>query len=225
MEKSTITIEIKQDVSILLLWIVGGILLVTIACYLPPSSTEVWPVLHSGGLAAMAYLLTLVFYIVRKPVSGKARILAIICVAITIAALSYSSLQLRSNAHWQAEQLIRIRAIIGRGVMRTKTPPMLLKTLQAFYNQEQASHENLAQIFQKLNGPVTIGANINTPYYDGDSMKVIVQTLDPDRVVLVSQETYIKGYDQDFKNCNGQEGMVQEKCILTAKGITYESEN
>jgi hypothetical protein len=44
-------------------------------------------------------------------------------------------------------------------------------------------------------------------------------------IELLSQETYVKGRDPQFKNHNGQVGMIQEKIILTEKGITYVPEN
>jgi hypothetical protein len=56
-------------------------------------------------------------------------------------------------------------------------------------------------------------------------MKVVVESLDPDRIVLVSQETSVKGRDPNFKNYDGKSGMVQERFILTEEGITYVSEN
>ena len=40
MEKSTLTIEIKQEVSVFLVWIVAGIMLVLIAFFLRPHRTN-----------------------------------------------------------------------------------------------------------------------------------------------------------------------------------------
>jgi len=225
MEKSTVTIEIKQEVTVLFLWIVGGVVLVAAACVFTPSSTELWPALFAGGIAAIVYLLALIISILRKPVSGKARALLLIGFVLTIAALVTSSLQQRSNARWQVEQMSHIRETIARGVIRTSMPALLLRTLETYYQQEPSKKENLAKVFQRLNGNATVGTNIHKPTYDQDSLKTFVQALEPDRVVLVSQELFVKGNNRHFKNYNGLEGMVQEKCILTAKGISYESEN
>jgi hypothetical protein len=225
MEKSTITIEIKQEVSILLLWIVGGIIFVSIAFLIPPSSMELWPQFYAAGVAAIVYLIALLSYAVRKPVSIKARIIAIACFVIALGALTFSSIQQDKQSHWQTDKLMQARSVIGRGIMLVKIPSPLLGTLQAFHQQGSTKKENLAQVFQRLNDNVSVGSNIYKPEYEGDVFKIFVQSLEPDRVELVSQETYVKGRNSQFKNYNGQKGMIQEKCILTAKGIKYESEN
>ena len=225
MEKSTITIEIKQEVSILLLWLVGGIILVSIAFLIPPRSTELWPQFYAGGIAAIIYLIALFIYAVRKPVSTRARVIAIVCFVITLGALVFSSIQMDKNANWQKDKLMQIRCIIGRGIIMHKIPQPLLKTLQVFHQQGSIKKETLAQVFQQLYDNASVGSNINKPEYEGDTLKIFVKILEPDRVVLVSQETYVKGRNPQFNNYNGQKGMIQEKCILTSKGIKYESEN
>jgi hypothetical protein len=70
-----------------------------------------------------------------------------------------------------------------------------------------------------------VGANIRKSEWKGDERQVIVTKLEPAVIELLSQETYVKGRDPQFKNHNGQVGMIQEKFILTEKGITYVSEN
>jgi hypothetical protein len=225
MEKSTITIEIKQEVSILLLWIVGGIIFVSIAFFIPSSSTELWPQFYTAGVAAIVYLIALLIYAVRKPVSIKARVIAIVCFGFTLGGITFSSIQMDSNAHWQINKIMQIRGIIGRGTMTYMMPQPLFKTLKVFHEQRSIKKETIAQIFQRLNDNVSVGSNIYKPEYEGDILKIFVKALEPDRVELVSQETFVKGRNPQFNNYNGQKGMIQEKCVLTARGITYESEN
>ena len=225
MEKSTITIEIKQEISILLLWLVSGIIFVSAAFFIPPSSTELWQQFYAVSIAAIIYLIALLIYAVRKPVSIKTRIIIVGCFVIVLGAFVFSSIQSDSLAHRQMENLMQARGIIGRGIMTYKMPQPLFKTLKVFHEQGSIKKETIAQIFRRLNGNASVGSNINKPENERDSLKVIIQTLEPDKVILVSQETYVKGINPQFKNYNGQEGMIQEKCTLTAKGIKYESEN
>ena len=150
MEKSTITIEIKQEVSILLLWIVGGIIFVSIAFLIPPSSMELWPQFYAAGVAAIVYLIALLSYAVRKPVSIKARIIAIACFVIALGALTFSSIQQDKQSHWQTDKLMQARSVIGRGIMLVKIPSPLLGTLQAFHQQGSTKKENLAQVFPEF---------------------------------------------------------------------------
>lgn len=154
-----------------------------------------------------------------------ARAAATASVIFTMGCLLFSTLQMDSNAHWQVKKMLDIRATGGRGHMRTTMPPPLLKTLQAFHQQGSLKKETLAQVFHRLNDHAAVGSNIHKPYYDQDSLKTYIQALEPDKIILVSQEVYVRGKNPRFKNYNGQEGMIQEKCILTSKGITYESEN
>ena len=225
MEKLTITIEIKQEVSILFLYLAGGIILVSIAFFISAPSTELWSQFYAGGIAAILYLTAILIYALRKPVSIKARIIVIACFLITLGAIIFSSIQMDMQSHWQSDKMLQIRGTIGRGVMMYKMPPPLFKTLKVFHEQGSIKKETLAQIFQRLNDHASVGSNINKPMYDGDTLKVFIKTLVPDRVELVSQETFVKGRNPQFNNYNGQKGMIQEKCILTARGIKYESEN
>jgi len=225
MEKTTITIEIKQEVSIIFIYLVGGIILVSSAFFIPAHSTELWPQFYAAGIAAIIYLIALLLYAVRKPVSIKACIVAIACFLITLSALIFSSIQMDKQSHWQADKLMQIRGTIGRGVMMNKMPPPLFKTLKVFHEQGSIKKETISQIFQRLNNNASVGSNISKPIYEGDSLKLFIKELEPDRVELVSQETYVKGRNPQFDNYNGQKGMIQEKCILTARGIKYESEN
>jgi hypothetical protein len=225
MEKTTITIEIKQEVSIILVWLVSGIVFVSVAFFIPSKSTELWPQFYAGGIAAIIYLIALLLYAVRKPVSIKARIIATACSIITLGALIFSSIQMDNQSHWQADKLMQIRGIIGRGTMTCMIPQPLFKTLKVFHEQGLIKKETIAQIFQRLNDNASVGSNIHKPENEGDILKIFVQSLEPDRVVLVSQETFVKGRNPEFNNYNGQKGMIQERCILTAMGIKYESEN
>jgi hypothetical protein len=225
MEKTTITIEIKQEVSLLLLWLAGGIIFVSIAFFIPAQTTDLWPQFYAAGGAAFVYLITLLLYTLRKPVSTKACVITLVCFMIILGALVISSLQSDSLSHWQAKRLMQMKGVIGRGVMLYKMPQPLLETLRAFHQQMPGDKETLSQVFRRLNGKATVGSNINKPEYEGDSLKVFVQSLEPDIVVLVAQETFVKGRNPEFLNFNGQKGMIQEKCTLTSKGVKYESEN
>jgi hypothetical protein len=225
MEKMTITIEIKQEVSILLLWLAGGIVAVTIAFFIPAQTTELWPQFYTAGGAALVYLIALLLYSVRKPVSMTARILTLACSVITLGAIVFSSIRMDSTSHVQMNTLANMKTTHVREIMFYKLPRPLLATLRAYYQQEPGKKETLSQVFQRQNGSVPVGSNINKPLSEGDTLKIIVETVEPDRLVLVTQETSVKGRDPEFLNYNGQKGMIQEKCTLTTKGVKYESEN
>jgi hypothetical protein len=225
MEKTTVTIEIKQEVSITLLWIAGGVIAVSSAFLLAPQSAELWPAANLAGVIAGVYLVALLLYALRKPLSAKLRILVGMVALVAMACTAFTWMRMEDQSRWQAEELMKIRAVIGRGIMKNEMPKPLLKTLEAYHQQGARKKKSLADVFRNLQPGVAACSNIHKPMWEGDPMRVIVETLDPDRIVLVSQETYVKGRDPNFKNYDGKTGMVQEKFILTERGISHVSEN
>jgi hypothetical protein len=225
MEKTTVTIEIKQEVSITLLWIAGGVIAVSSAFLLAPQSAELWPAANLAGVIAGVYLVALLLYALRKPLSAKLRILVGMVALVAMACTAFTWMRMEDQTRWQADEVMRIRAVVGRGIRIHEMPQPLLKTLDVYHNQGPRKKETLADVFRRIHDGATTGSNIYKPQWEGDTMTMIVETLEPDRVVLVSQETYVRGRDPGFKNYNGQKGMVQEKFILTERGISHVSEN
>lgn len=225
MEKSTVTIEIKQEVSITLLWVVAGVIIVSLVFLLTPPSLDLWPSLDAAGIAGVVYLIAMLTYALRKPVETKVRIWISIAAIVVLALGAFTWMKMQAQTEFQAEMMMKIRGVIGRGVMRRYLSEVPLKTLDEFYQQRGPNKASLADIFCKENPGAAVGANIHRPEWEGDWWKVVVTKLEPSTIELLSQETYVKGRDPQFKNRNGQVGMMQEKSILTEKGITYVSEN
>jgi len=225
MEKNTVTVEIKQEVSVTLLWIVGGVILVSLVFLLVPPAPDLWPSLNAAGIAGGIYLIAMLTYALRKPVETRLRIWIGIAAVVVLAAGAFTWVQMQNQTEWQAETLMKIRGLIGRGVMRYDMSEAALKTLEEFYREGGAKKESLADIFCRQNGGAAVGVNIHKPEWEGDQRQVIVAKLEPATIELISQETYVKGRNPQFKNRGGQLGMIQEKFILTEKGITHVSEN
>ena len=225
MEKNTITIEIKQEVSITLLWIVGGVVIVSLVFLLTPFSMELWPSVNAAGIAGAVYLIAMLAYALRKPLEMKIRVWIGIAAIVVLALGAFTWVRMQAQTEWQPETLMKIRGNIGRGVMIHDMQEASLETLDKFYQQGGAKKESLADIFRRQKAGVTVGTNIHKPEWAGDQWQVLVTRLEPAMIELLSQETFVKGRDPQFKNHNGQVGMIQTKFILTEKGITYVSEN
>jgi hypothetical protein len=225
MEKNTVTIEIKQEVSVTLLWIVGGVIIVSLAFLLTPPSTELWPSLNAAGIAGGWYLVAMITYALRKPLETRIRIWIGIAVILFLAVGAFTWVRAQEQGEWQAETLMKIRGLIGRGVMRYDMSGSALITLDKFYQQGRSKKESLSDIFLKQHTGAAAGKNIHKPEWEGDQRQVVVAKLEPAAIELVAQETYVNGRDPQFRNYNGQFGMIQEKFILTEKGITHVSEN
>jgi len=209
----------------IVLWLLTGIAAVSVAYFLPGNSPELWPGLNAAAIPLILYLLALFFYTLRNPITRKARIIAWAAILLVGAADAWSWVGMDEETHWQHDQLIRIREVIVRGIMQSQIPDALLKTLETYYQQGPQKKETLLQVFQRLNQHVTVGTNLHKPDFAGDSLAYIVRSLSDNQIVVLGLHTYCTGKRADFKNYNGLTGMVQVKCTLTEKGLTYESEN
>jgi hypothetical protein len=226
MEKDTVTIEIKQDVSITLLWIVCGVVVVSAVFLLTPTSPELWPALNAAGIAGALYLLAMTTYALRRPLRTNLRVGIGLAVVIILALGTFTWMRMQQETEWHAETLMKVRGSIGRGVMRYDImSTTAIRTLYDFYQQRGAKKKSLADVFRRKYEGAAPGLNIHKPEWDGDVRQVIVARLEPDLIEFVAQETYVRGRDPLFKNYNGQFGMMQEKATLTEKGIVYVSEN
>jgi hypothetical protein len=225
MEKETVTIEIKQEVSVTLLWIAAGVVLIGATFFLVPKGVELWPAINASGVAALVYLVAFLFFVLRKPLSLRKRLVVATLGVLFLACTAFRWIQMEDQARWQADQLLQIRGVIGRGVMITEMSGPLLKTLDTFHRQGRTKKSTLAEEFRKLYPAASAGSNIHKATWDGDEMKIMITELNPNRIVLVSQETFVKGRDSSFKNLDGKIGMIQEQYTLTTKGIVHVSEN
>jgi hypothetical protein len=162
--------------------------------------------------------------------------------ALILTSLVFTSIQTDLQAHWQINKMIEIRSVIKRGITMFELPQPLLETLQAFHQQGMAKKENLDQMFRRLNKNSILWEtkakyglykfDYNKGYFKNTYIdttfhkyRIFITKLKSDSIVLVAQENRDNGRSAQFKNYNGMEGIIQEKCTLTAKGIKYESEN
>ncbi len=209
----------------IIIWLLGGIAAVTIAFFIPPTSSELWPSINAAAIPVILYVLALGFYTLRSPITRTARIIAWISIALVGAATYTAWSTMDSLSHWQHDQLLRIHTVITRGILQTFAPRYELNALEEFHKQRVKKRESLGHIFQRQNNGATLGSNIYKAESSEDSTAIVVRSLSDNEVVLVGSHTYSRGRNPDFKNVNGKIGVVQERFTLTEKGIVYESEN
>jgi hypothetical protein len=209
----------------IIIWLLGGIAVVTVAFFIPPNSTELWSSLNAAAVPVILYVLALGFYTLRSPITRKARIIAWVSILLVGGATYTSWSEMNALSHYQHNKLLQIHSVIIRGILLARVPTIQLATLEAYHSQVSKKKETLAQVFQRLNDGVAVGANIYKPESPGDSLSIVVQSLSENQVVLLGLHSYSKGRNPEFKNYSGRTGLVQEKYTLTEKGITHESEN
>jgi hypothetical protein len=209
----------------IIVWLLGGIVAVSVAFFIPPNSPELWPALNAAAIPVIVYILALAFYTLRSPITRKARVIAWVSILLVGGASSTSWSEMNKLSHWQHNKLLEIHSVIVRGIMHAYAPTNHLKTLEAYHRQGSRKKETLAQVFQRLNEGAAVGTNVYKPDNPGDSLSIVVQSLSDNQIVLLGLHAYCRGRNAEFKNHDGRTGMIQEKYTLTEKGISYESEN
>jgi hypothetical protein len=209
----------------IIIWLLSGIAVVSLAFFIPPNSPELWPSLNMAAIPIVLYLLALGLYTLRSPITLKARIIAWVSILLVGAAMGFSWTGMEDQSHWQHNQLLKIHSVITRGILLSTVPPYELNALQEYHKQGSKKKESLGQIFQRQNNGASTGTNIYKAEIPMDSTSIVIKSLADNEVVLLGLHAYSKGRNPEFKNYNGKTGRVQERYTLTEKGIVYESEN
>jgi len=225
MEKNTVTIEIKQEVSITLLWIVAGVVLVLLAYFPFSGSTDMWPAASAACVAATIYIIALVLYVLRNPISMKFKAWIGISAVVVLSLGTFDWTREREWSEWGHDTLIRIRGVIWGGITIYNMNPVMFKVLKEYYHPGSKAKENFVDIFTRDHPGAKVGSNVYKPDWEGDSLRIIVTKLEPTLIELVSEHPFVTGRDPNFRNYNGRVGMIQSRIILTEKGLNYVDEN
>lgn len=209
----------------ILIWLVVGVALTSLAFYLTPESVEIWPSLNAAGLVAAVYLLALMLYSLRKPFSRRSRIVTWVLFALVGTAITISWRTMDKLTHWQRQTLFEIRRTIGDGIMTSQMSDTLLSVLTAYYEQPPTKRHALGAFYRSLYPEIKESQRLVIEKYQDSPPHVYLASLGDDAITLVGQETFVKGRSPDFNNFDGKRGMRQDRATLTEKGVKYESEN
>jgi len=207
-------------------WLLVGITIVTIAFFLPGNSPELWPSMDTAGIIAVLYIAALIIYTLRHPFPVRTRIIAGICSIVVLGFIITTWITLENQSYWQRETLLSIRSEIGRNCILPEVPNDLIEVLELFHTQGKVKNTTLGQIFQKTHPHATVRSNIHQSHEPWDTSMVCTLTVLTDtQIIVVAQDRYARGRNPLFENTNGKKGTIQEKFILTAQGVSHESEN
>jgi hypothetical protein len=205
------------------LWLLVGLAAVSGTYLLFGDSVDPWPGLQAAERAAVLYFLVLVMFAIRPPFPKKARIIAMLIAIVFAGSGLFFSTTFEKTTRWQKSQLLTILNVIHTGILTSEMPQPLLATLESYH--EQRARKTVGQAFREIVPGATVGKDIRKREYDGDSLHVYLAALTDDMVVLVGQPSWGSGKDPSFKNFDGKTGLQQLRATLTAKGVTYESDN
>lgn len=205
-------------------WLVAGALLVG-GAFVLGSSSDHWSSFNWAGLAAAAYLVALLLYVMRKPFTPRTSAVTWLCFAGAAAFVCFGWTGMEDQSKWQREKLGSIHTLILRGVYQTDLSVPLLRTLRSYHEQKGTRRETLGKTFLRIAPQGSVGASIHFKGWEGDSMKTFVSQLSDTSVTLVSEYGYGHGRNPEFQNYDGKKGIPQAKATLTEKGVRYETEN
>lgn len=214
-------------------WIVGAVVIVAIAFFIPDRTGEIWASVVGAMIAVGIFYLGLLVYIFRNGKSSTDKMVgAGVIVLLTSLIVTHGFLQYRGST-FQHHTLTDIRASIEKGIISFRGQKPFLKTLQAYYSGTTNQDSTLEEIFKARYGdniqkdsdlvrfvPEAQKDNIDeSPYFYYN------ETGSTNRLVLVGQSLLVEGRDSTFENYNGQKGLMQYRIRLTRRGVDYVREN
>lgn len=223
----------NTSITIMSIWLLTGIILVSAAFFIIPHS-QPWISLNAAGGVAGLYLIALLLYVARKPLRLFLRIVVVLIGLIVLGVAAYSWIRSQSYVRQQREDLILLGTTSVRGSLFSGMSVQLLHTLRQFYEAKGKQKPTLSKVLADRFGPVTEGQIIppprNAPINDINSYifrrnRVYLHTLRADTIVFVAIGQDYRGRESGFKNFDGNTGRIQEKMTLTPRGISHESEN
>jgi len=206
-------------------WMFGGIILVSLAFFLPAQTVEVWPSLNAAGIAALIYIIALLVYVLRNPIPIKHRIVIGVAAFFSVIGLGAHWTGMLTTTQWQQNRLLGMKSIAVRGTMISDAPIRLLSVLEQYHTQGKIKKLSLAKTFLQQHPQAVIGSNIYTSSVGEDSTRIFVTTLSDSIIVLTASHAFARGRIADFLPYWGRKGTLQERFILTEKGVRHESDN
>lgn len=212
-------------------WIIGGVVVVVIAFFIPEQKGQIWTSVFSAMAVVGALFIGLIYYVFQKGNSTADKFLGAGLILL-LAALSVFNIYYQYRASiFQTDILPKIKKTIERGVLLAHIHEPMVKTLRG-YHQNDNGDMSLEQRFKARYGKEIRKVNsqlryIHNPQRDSTESPHLYypQTASPDTVMLVGQSLQVPGKDTAFTNYNGQTGLLQYRGTLTKEGVDYVREN
>jgi hypothetical protein len=206
-------------------WLLPGLAIVGISYMIPSDRTELWPALNVAGLVAAVYLILLLIYFLRSAMTTRRRTLIAISSVVVSAAIAYSWMGLDARSHYQQKTLMQIHSVIIRGIVQAEVGFRILDVLDDYHKQTSEKKMSLWDVFKQKHPEANLGANIYKPEFEQDSMRVFVAGYSDTSIVLIAHHPFGRGREREFVSYTGRKGSIQERFILTERGVRHETDN
>lgn len=211
------------------LWLIIGCVVVSVAFFLPGRSAELWPNLNSAGIALLTYLVVLLGVFLRsKHLTLRRRSTVLAIAVITVIAGVFSWKQMEDQSKWQRHILGEIGTIIGRGIYVAMITDSLLSVLDDYHHQKGKTKVSLGEIYRKRYPPGNVGdawSSLRPTGRPNPPDDMFLAAISDSQIVLVARHPWYRGMDTAFATYNGPRGTLQVRATLTEKGLQYVTEN
>ncbi len=213
----------------IILWLIVGCGLVSVAFFLPGHSTDLWPNINAAGIVLLLYLAALLgWFSRRKDLSVRRRYVVVAVAIVGIAAGAFAWMQMEDQSEWQRHKLGEIGTVISRGIYSFMVTDSLLVVLDEYHHQQGKTRMTLGQMYRKRYPPGNVGDAWSTMRPTGmpnPPNDVFLTAISDTHVVLVARHPWYRGKNNAFVTCDGPKGTVQVRATLTEKGLQYVTEN
>ncbi len=208
------------------LWMVGGIVLVGGAFFIPEQSGSMWPSVIWSSIAAAVYLLVFAYRWLDEITSGLKRRTIAVMLGVLIVGCGVFAVINYEQSVYQEQLLMQIRNNIEQDVAHIYINKPLHKTFRAYHTSDK-DKPNMGQLFAAdYDSLVTNqGEFLYADTQDDESLQIYLSKAGPDSVVLIAESKVADARNADFQNFSGASGLWQVRGILTSKGVDYEREN
>jgi len=186
--------------------------------------------ISAGGafIAAFAFLLYLIRSLTGQS-SQKTKAAFLITALLCMIAVGSYFVYSYSNGRWQQEMLLKVGSEIGTGELHVKLNDIALNTIREYYSNSAGSGQSLADAFSKLyplkNEKPAIIDTISENFPKKIKGYIYLDSISPDKIVVVGQQLIFRGIDENYNNYGGQKGKAQCRITITALGGKYDIQN
>jgi hypothetical protein len=207
-------------------WIVGGVLLTTIAFFIPEQSGSMWPSVISSSIAALLYIIAFsIVWLPKIESQTKRRAIAVTFGVLIVFSAASATISYEGSVR-QLELLPDIRTTIETSIAESFIKEPLLETLRIYHSSEEKGR-SLGKLFTMKYDSLITEDSVFTygSRNDDQTFFLYVDEANKDSVILVGESSYVDGEDADFTNFSGVTGRYQVRGILTSQGVDYERQN
>jgi hypothetical protein len=224
MDENKVVIELPRDVATGLLWLASGMVSVAAAFAWSYDPVDPWPALNSAGIVGLVYALALMIRAVRLPVSRTARLTILVCVLVAGAGGVFWWRAMESAVRSQQTMLGELRVITGRSILNGIGWEKAAVVWNAYRAQPEQAKRSVGAVYEKLYPEQGRGSRFPLTYSGSFALLFVAEHTD-NCVVFVASDSVAHGKDPEFRGYHGLRGRIQERFVITSRGVDHVEEN